>query len=411
LGRAPRPDFLALKSGPGAVAEKANHLERYNCPVSDNVLALFPDSDEIFNFITPEWAETHASRMIAVPKTALKPRLIAAEPSWNSFMQQAISAEISKRICRYPFLDIRNQDRNGNLCKDCSLATIDQSRASDRVSLTLVKRLFPVDWLELLLGCRTTDVQCLCGETHHIRKFAGMGAATTFPVETVVFASLAIASILLERQGPDYSTLQGRVGFYGDDAVVPIEYANTVMEAYEASGFIVNHEKTFFSGEFRESCGVYSFQGVNVAPVRLSHWLPKRRSDVDSIESRVSAINALGFWWGDVSVLQTLSGILNVPRVTYSVDRTHSKPSLYRESAGFGWVSEYGDSSKREIAVIRREHYRRSRITGPCERVRLYLSLRDLETSTEDEVLFPRPRLSIAQQYDRRPLFSHLEVR
>lgn len=116
IGDAPeRINALDLKSGPGAVAERRNHVDRWSL-MPDLDLELCEDLDlSEFNFGVDNFS-CEESRMISVPKTATKPRLIAAEPAWRSFFQQALLTQFTRLMTKHPTVDISNQDRNGWFC-------------------------------------------------------------------------------------------------------------------------------------------------------------------------------------------------------------------------------------------------------------------------------------------------------
>lgn len=355
LGTPPR--FIPWTSGhfgPGACAEGLNHVERFSAPVSWDLIDVIDMTD------APEclehsivFGEPSPARMIAVPKTFEKPRLIAAEPAWNGWFQQALGDILRRKMCRYAWLDISNQDRNGYLSMEDGFGTIDQSRASDRVSLELVKFLFGPYWFELLNSVRTPSVDCLCGDNHVLAKFAGMGSATTFPVETLIFAAIAMASMAItdglvidhpDRVAQLFSIYGDQVGFYGDDAVVPTAYVDTVCADYERFGFITNHEKSYAYGPFKESCGVYSFMGIDVTPVRRRRLL-STESDAVSIAAATSFYNGIVLRWSDQvgsQLLEKLAACLDItkiPVVPYCIDYSHPKPTLYRYGPGFGRYS------------------------------------------------------------------------
>jgi len=90
-----------------------------------------------------------------------------------------------------------------------------------------------------------------------------MGNATTFPVESLVF--WAICSASLQYHGFHQP---GAVFVFGDDIIVPAEMAEVVINDLESFGLVVNRTKSFWRSNFRESCGVDAFNGVNVTPVR-----------------------------------------------------------------------------------------------------------------------------------------------
>jgi hypothetical protein len=85
----------------------------------------------------------------------------------------------------------------------------------------------------------------------------------------------------------------GRVRIFGDDIIVPKEYARSVSESLELFGLKVNRHKSFWNGNFRESCGKDYFRGRDVTTVKVRRVLPSKRKDVDRIVSTVSLRNQL----------------------------------------------------------------------------------------------------------------------
>jgi len=425
LGRPPRfIPWAAGHFGPGACAEGLNHVERFSAPVAYDLMDIIDYTD------APECLERSLtfgpqspSRMIAVPKTFEKPRLIAAEPAWNSWFQQALGDILRCKMRRYSWLDTFNQDRNGFLSMGDGFGTIDQSRASDRVSLKLVRSLFGPYWAELLEATRTPSVDCLCGENHVLAKFAGMGSATTFPVETLVFAAIAMASMAVtdglvidhpDRVARLFSIYGDKVGFYGDDAVVPAAYVDTVIADYERFGFIANAEKSYAFGPFKESCGVYSFMGVDVTPTRRRRLL-STESDAVAISAATSFYNGIVLRWSDQATdeqLNTLAeslGLTGIPVVPYCIDYSHPKPTLYRYGPGFGRFSGIPEVDcgwdlfpKSRYAVLsgRRRSYN---VTESSAAAVTYLCLSDAGRQL--------PPKSLSQRFSPRPDALRLRLR
>jgi hypothetical protein len=182
---------------------------------------------------------------------------------------------------------------------DGSLATLDLSDASDSVANWLVEALFcrsPL-FLEYAQACRTSRVQLPTGEIQNLQKFASMGSALTFPIEAMVFASIAIAGVLEYRGLPltlkSIKGLRGVVRVYGDDLIVPTDCAATVIRWLESFGFRVNRDKSFWTGEFRESCGKEYWRGHDVSVVKFRTPLPSSQRDVDRVVSTVATRNLL----------------------------------------------------------------------------------------------------------------------
>lgn len=411
IGPAPRVVKLEdLKPGPGATASREDHVARYNHMPSFDVQEHVEDLSEMLRYMTCYELEPSTARMMAVAKTATKPRLISAEPHWNLMFQQALHSQLSRRMNRHAYLNISSQDRNGWLCRRDDVATIDQSRASDRVSLAHVVELFPPAWTEVLLAGRTPCVTCLCGENHTLRKFAGMGSATTFPVETLVFAAVAVAAIILDDElGDGLEEVDiDRIGFYGDDAIVPLEHANTVLDAYARLGFLPNYEKSYWTGHFRESCGVYSFMGVDVTPARRSRWLPNTGRDVEEVVALIEFINRAEYLYSGTEGLRPYLPVHNVQAVPYIVNTQGPKASLIREAAGVGWF-EYNKmgslESHRALTVVPSRRHAPKEYDGE---VLLAICLLELE---QRDLLGPESERSLGERFYPRPVSLKLRNR
>lgn len=124
-----------------------------------------------------------------------------------------------------------------------------------------------------------------------------MGSALCFPVESMVFFATIIASRLL-RAGlfPDRQNVRsyGRdVYVYGDDLIVPTDEAPTICDSLEAFGLKVNRRKSFWTGQFRESCGEDCYAGQRVTPIYLRSDSPTSRRDATGIVSSVATANQL----------------------------------------------------------------------------------------------------------------------
>lgn len=367
--RGSHPSFERGHFGPGAVAEKLDHIDRAlsgPCwrPVYHSLVepCSFSSREEWRDWeLTHDWGvapepsdRATSSRMVSVPKTATKPRLIAEEPADKSWLQQSLFEVLKEKMCEYPYLDITDQSHNQRLCLE-GLATIDQSRASDRVSDILVRHLFPDDWVEALEYARTDSVQCLCGQTHQLHKFAGMGAATTFPVETLVFAACALSRAYLEEGGNPWddrhaigSWLESQRskdvwGFYGDDAVVPNNLFEAINDEYRRWGFIPNDSKSYYgSDRFRESCGVMTIldsnEWIEISPVRFSSW-PDASTQVSKSASTVEILNRIRlkiYLLTGVSVNCERTRWTKIPEQSMLWDYSNMKGLLWSPT-GFGW--------------------------------------------------------------------------
>ncbi len=295
-------------------------------------LRYWREATEHVQFLPP-WAEIPV-RVVTVPKTVSKARLIAIEPVAMQYCQQALDRSIRKHIPTtvggsFVSLDdqIPNQEmaRQGSLTGD--LATLDLSAASDSLSNYLATKLlthFP-QLNAAVQACRSRKAE-VRGEIITLRKFASMGSALCFPIETMVFVTLAVMGSMADFgqsqkytvSRNDISRLRGQVRSYGDDILVPSERAPMVMRWLEAFGFKVNEDKSFWTGKFRESCGKDYYDGTDVSVVRIRELVSTspRSAEVISTVSLRNLMYYRGMWhtakWLDT---QLEKGLVHYPTV------------------------------------------------------------------------------------------------
>lgn len=335
--RESRP-LLHPRHGPGATADRLFGNEKWDLKLwHERLETVFPygiymvpnerpdNLSERYRDVTMVGPEDEQPvRVVAVPKTAKSPRIIAIEPTCMQFAQQAASGMIVDAIVRDEvilagsFIGFFDQSVNRGMAERGSvtgdLATLDLSEASDRVSFQLVQDLvhrWPLT-REFIEACRSTRADVQGHGVHPLAKFASMGSALTFPIEAMVFLTVIFVGIQWELgfrlTREDVRSFLGRVQVYGDDIVVPTDHASSVIEALEAFGLKVNKNKSFWSGNFRESCGREFYDGRDVSIVRVRKvqvsrdqrlsW-PTSRKFVSEIESLVALRNrfyAAGLW-------------------------------------------------------------------------------------------------------------------
>lgn len=308
-----------VKHGPGAVSDLSGNDNKYLFPRwPEKLERVFPYAEFAYANLG-QWArsvshegpprsfgEEVPSRLIFVPKTLKAPRLIAAEPVAHQWCQQSIKDYFMGRSSSTwigRMVDFKDQTPNQEMAYqgslDGSLATIDLSEASDRVSTWLVERIFRRNktLVDALHACRTrqyeyTDAQ-LNGEVRDLVKFSCMGSACTFPVQTLIFMCISAGVVLHERNLPvtigNLRKLKGEVRVFGDDIVVPTAHADRVMEILTHLGLKINANKSFGVGNFRESCGLDVFKGVDVTPTYI--MTSPLRSKPESVKSVVESHN------------------------------------------------------------------------------------------------------------------------
>ncbi len=316
------------KHGPGAVSEKltsngkyrdlswTERLDRY-FSIDKYVLPGYSFFEELDEFPLYSPAQEPPSRVIPVPKTMEKPRLIAAEPSYLQKMQQGILTLLTERLGDHPAIGWNDQTRNREMARSASadraLSTLDLSEASDRVSLRLIKNMIKFNefFLNCVLSTRTMTAELPSGERILLKKFATMGSALCFPMESMAFYTIVIMAIAKARGEYLPSTwtlksLEGKVSVYGDDIIVPREYTQSVIELLETFGLKVNRSKSFSESHFRESCGAEFYDWHDVSIVRTRKRLPEHRQHTDEIVSMVAMRNLYAKAYGHTNFVDTL---------------------------------------------------------------------------------------------------------
>jgi hypothetical protein len=224
------------------------------------------------------------ARVALVPKDSRGPRVISMEPAELMFVQQGLMRLLYDTIETHKLtsgqINFSDQTKNRELALTASItgnyATLDLSEASDRVSLELVQRVFPQNWVECLEACRSEETILPNGEIVKLNKFAPMGSACCFPVEALVF--WASARAICRLVSPKHREV--KVYVYGDDIIVPTNFADAVMKGLEMIGLQVNRSKSFVQGPFRESCGGEYHNGMDVTPVRIRKFLDRSHTTV-----------------------------------------------------------------------------------------------------------------------------------
>jgi hypothetical protein len=331
------------KHGPGATAERISGNQKYRWrrwhdrlepyfPLVDSgyPLGIPEDSKELQEVtIVPE-NEEQPVRVVPVPKTLKSPRIIAIEPCCNQFIQQGILGILVKGLESYWLsryhINFGSQDINQRLAirgsRTGRLATIDLSDASDRVPRELALKMFDSnpDFRDAIDACRSTRAQLPTGEIiSPLRKFASMGSALCFPVEAMYFYTICVEALLKVQNLPlspsNLYRVTRMIHIYGDDIIVPSMYAVTVIDHLQKYNCKVNTNKTFFSGYFRESCGVDAYQGRPVQPVYLRRLFPDNRRQASQIISMVETANLFylkGYWRTTTFLRNRIEGLVGI---------------------------------------------------------------------------------------------------
>lgn len=288
---------FAPKHGPGGTAETPRYFvatQKYaflgTDELIDYVFGKFAGLDVASYYAYPpvkvsdssygdplfRWSRT--SHLVFVPKSMKTRRCISKEPTTLQFLQQGVNACIDGYIHNHPYLrqriDLHDQSRNASLAlrssQDKRFATIDLSSASDTVTLQLVKSVFRGTPLyPYLVALRSRTVRLPSGKDLVVEKYAPMGSALCFPVETLIFS--CAVELAVRRAHREGLGLHPAYRVYGDDIIVSEPLYEDVLRILGSLGFLANESKSFgHNDRFRESCGMEAYDGQDITPMRIS---------------------------------------------------------------------------------------------------------------------------------------------
>lgn len=305
----PRRDMSDFRPrhGPGSVAGFKGRLPVYMkyhlAAVDDRLMYLrkyVGDIDSLFAVPTV-FALERCSEIVCVPKSMITNRTISKEPCSLQYFQQGVMAMMMEDVLNHPYLSRRisfiDQSKSSEMAMAGSIfgdfATIDLSAASDSVTLHIVKRAFRGTWLLPMLICTRSDKTCLpSGDVVSLAKFAPMGSAVCFPVETILFAACCEYAVRTSGQK------RQNYRVFGDDIIISEGSVEQLFATLTKCHFKVNSTKSFWGSQllnFREACGGEYFNGYEVTPLRIARKFRARQhltmSDADHISSYMSFAN------------------------------------------------------------------------------------------------------------------------
>lgn len=240
--------------------------------------------------ITGLYRLEQGSRASTVEKNDQIRRMICVEPTANMFLQQGLMSLMYKRMKLFGLdvetLPSRHMDRARVASLTQHEATIDWSSASDCMSIGLLRWLLPPKWFDILDIVRS-DSTFIEGEKVRLNMFSTMGNAATFPLETLVFFTMAHAvqlsrNIKINSLFPEWEDLKS-ISVFGDDCIVPSAMASDFIEAMTDVGFIINDDKSYYGSEsFRESCGGDYLAGTYVRPYFIKAPTSTKKSALEA---------------------------------------------------------------------------------------------------------------------------------
>jgi hypothetical protein len=391
--------------GSGSVAEgNLTTYDKYHTLGIDALLRLV---------LGPNWSDYYPcpkvdafdrlSKVVFVPKTFSKLRTISMEPATLQYFQQGVMQLLYKYIGTHPYLGrrvkLRDQAQNQEYAYrgsiDNSLSTIDLSAASDSVSWSLVKCVFrgtPI--LRWLYATRSRETLLPNGERRALLKYAPMGSALCFPIQCLLYTSLI--EYVSQKWCQTHKHSKNDYSVFGDDLVVPTAIVEEVTNALTSIGFLVNEEKSFVDGPFRESCGKDYYDGIDVSSVY--YRLPAY--DIHNLSPSV---------FSSICSCANLAHVQNLPNLrkyyintllrsncskVYFSNTPLESPALYSEfptnyHVGSVWNKDYQRKSSRFCSVqSRRKKLKDTRIVPEVEYfdALLRLSRRSIDQREWNEV-------------------------
>lgn len=255
--------------------------------------------------------EVECARMSFAKKEFKISRVINTEANVDMMIQKGLGACLEEVLLKGHNIDLSKQPSiNRLLAKlgsiDQSFATIDLASASDSISVKFAQYFLPPGVFRALSTVRSPLIEVppeLGGEKIVLNTFSTMGNGFTFPLQTLIFASLVKA--VYRSSGYPVDTVDfPHYSVFGDDIIVANDLYYKTVKVLEYCGFQVNGSKSFHTGGFRESCGEDYFKGCNVRPVfckelshdahvfslfnRLSRWSLRNGIDISAV---------LGYLW------------------------------------------------------------------------------------------------------------------
>lgn len=383
---------------------------------------------------TPDFKIVTGSKLSFVPKKFDSKRSMMIEPVINQFFQLGLGELIGQRLRRFGNIDISTQPAvHADLVRlttshGLELSTLDWSQASDRIWLGLVERLLPSDWFAAIETVRC-PIATYKGRDLHLTMAGSMGNGFTFPLQTLIFRSLLLA---LARE----CGCSEFVSVFGDDCIVDVDLVPHVTWLAKELDWQLNAEKSFWDGDFRESCGVDSYRGMDVRPffiTRPDHLEPNgllswAYAVYNQIAERVSVKEQLDGWFS--SFIKGWSRLYSIPNPQsfvcyvpprFSVNsgiRVHDPsykgieglPSRITGCDRDGWMFPYLRSVPNRIAVDSEPFYHLALSGGgvPQDFKKVYIPLEQEDTSDWPDLTgrVPGKRVSYKVVKTKQPIWT-----
>lgn len=249
----------------------------------------------------------HGSRIETVPKNNQTDRCINIECMGNMIVQRCIASLVIGKIKDHFDIDLyQSQHIHKLLLRDPENATIDFKNASNSNWLSVIDWFFPKKFVSFLRKSRSRYVSHDINgyeELVELNMLAPMGNGFTFEVMTMLL-------LCISRELDSFSHV------FGDDVIIDRNVASLFSSVMESIGWVINTEKSFTTGPFRESCGGFYHDEVGFL-TSFDNWYVTNELDCVVFINKVGILKNAAF--GELRVL---------------LDRYHTKlismsPTLY----------------------------------------------------------------------------------
>lgn len=307
--------FLAGRTGPGAsrLSTGTDMYRKLFCSPLSSTQGL-ADIWRTLISKNPQFTEAYShpsashgisvvggNKISFVNKTVAVARPIAVEPTVNMWMQLGFGYHLEGRLRSRYGIDLSKQPEVNRLLATIGssqnqLVTIDLESASDSISVRMLREFLPKSFFDFLMRLRSETTSLPDGSVVPLNMVSTMGNGFTFPLMTAIISAAVVATyrylnVPIGRFG---RWSQRNFAVFGDDIIVDRKVARHVILLLNKLGFVVNADKTFVEGPFRESCGVDVFLGTDVRPFFLKR--------LRTLQDAFVAINSANLWTAKTGV-------------------------------------------------------------------------------------------------------------
>lgn len=261
-----------------------------------------------------------------VPKNYKTYRTIAPESVYVAVHMQRVLYALEKCMRQSKFhhmFDVHDQEPNRHKAflgsiDDEAWVTYDLTSASDSIARHYMHDFLP-DWVWEAISPFLATAIIVGGKKYAPSIFLTSGNPCTFILEGALFVGLCLEARAIHMVFCPDEAFPDDPQVFGDDILVPYAYSEEVQNILEQHNFIVNIDKSFTSGHYRESCGVEYYYGY---PTHSDYWPRKEVSKRDGIERVVATLCDLQHRLFRYTTLRTYleEMVLELyPKMTYSL--------------------------------------------------------------------------------------------